>query len=77
MRLGAGCARAASGHAAAPPSSVMNSRRPWSDIGLVPAFVAALGLGQGQDSMALDGNVLGRELNCSESDLKFGQGQNQ
>jgi hypothetical protein len=53
----------------------MNSRRPWSDIGLVPAFVAALGLGQGQDSMALDGNVLGRELNCSESDLKSGQGQ--
>jgi hypothetical protein len=25
--------------------------------------------------MALDGNVLGRELNCSESDLKSGQGQ--
>jgi len=31
------CARAASGHAAAPPSSVMNSRRLMSDMGLPPA----------------------------------------
>jgi hypothetical protein len=34
----AGCARAASGHAAAaPPSSVMKSRRFMSDMGLPPA----------------------------------------
>ena len=32
------CARAASGHAAAaPPSSVMNSRRPMPDMGLPPS----------------------------------------
>src|SRR5436309_1330673 len=30
------CARAASGHAAAPPSSVMNSRRLMPNIGLPP-----------------------------------------
>src|SRR5262245_5320477 len=30
------CARAANDHAAAPPSSVMNSRRPMSSIGFPP-----------------------------------------
>ena len=35
--LPACCARAASGHAAAPPSCVMNSRRLMSDMGLTPA----------------------------------------
>src|SRR5262245_43010220 len=35
------CARAASGHAAAPPSNVMNSRRLMLDIELPPAFAPA------------------------------------
>ena len=51
------CARAASGHAAAPPSSVMNSRRL---MGLPPSF-RTLKL-----SIALPGWAMGRPL---EGDL--------
>src|SRR5262245_55694644 len=61
------CARAASGHAAAaPPSSVMNSRRLMSNMSLSPPWhgrsvYRALSLPQkGQ-------LVLGADLNCSES----------
>src|SRR5262249_44471853 len=61
------CARAASGQtAAAPPRSVMNSRRLMSDIGLSPAWPCrsvyrTLTLPQ------RGGQVLGAGLNCSES----------
>src|SRR5262249_2157707 len=42
------CARAAIGQATAPPSSVTNSRRLVSDIGLPPALAPAVGLPQAQ-----------------------------
>jgi len=65
--LPACCARAASGHAAAaPPSSVMKSRRLTPSIGLPP-------LGWATDTyrmlnLAQRGRqVLGADLNCSES----------
>jgi DNA-binding IclR family transcriptional regulator len=37
-RIRTGCARAASGHAPAPPSSVMNSRRRMSNMGRTPTL---------------------------------------
>src|SRR5215813_11127607 len=62
------CARAASGHAAAaPPRSVMNSRRLTPCIGLPP-------LGWATDTYRIlnlaqsGGQVLGANLNCSESE---------
>jgi len=64
--IGCCCARAASGHAAAPPSSVMKSRRLTPSIGLPP-------LGWATDTyrmlnLAQRGRqVLGADLNCSES----------
>src|SRR6516162_7750706 len=40
------CARAASGHAAAPPSAAMNSRRPISSIGFLRTDLSKLGRSQ-------------------------------
>src|SRR5262245_62374601 len=63
MRSGC-CARAASGHAvAAPPSSVMNSRRLKSNMRPSPRWAD-----HGTLSLHLAGRpVLGADLNCSES----------
>src|SRR5262245_24464936 len=60
------CARAASGHTAAPATSVMSSRRLMSDMGLPPALAPpsvflTLNLPQ------RDRQVLAADLNCSES----------
>src|SRR5262249_32693052 len=67
------CARAASGHAAEPPSSVMKSRRFMSSMGdFLPYALSARRLTRPADfrhlSLPAAGRlVLGADLNCSES----------
>jgi hypothetical protein len=59
------CARAATGHAAAPPSSVMNSRRRMPDTGASPSQSVRRTL-----SLPPAGRqVLGAGLNCSEIEV--------
>src|SRR5262245_31893168 len=61
------CARAASGQAAAaPPMSVMNSRRLMPDIGLPPALAPRLVFRTFNLSQR-GRQVLGADLNCSEA----------
>jgi hypothetical protein len=59
------CARAASGHAAAPPTSVMKSRRFMPDIGVPPA--SALPVFRTLNLLQNGRQVLGPDLNRSES----------
>src|SRR5215831_3567226 len=63
------CARTPSGHAAAaPPSSVMNSRRLMSDIRLPPTRMGCRRSVYRKLSLPRGGwKVLGADLNCSES----------
>jgi hypothetical protein len=60
------CARAASGHAAAPPSSEMNSRRLMSDIGF-PLALAPRSVFRTLNLPQRGRQVLGADLNRSES----------
>jgi len=59
------CARATTGHTAAPPSRVMNSRRLMPDMGVPPA--SALPVYRTLSLLQRGRKVLGPELKCSES----------
>src|SRR2546429_9524948 len=61
------CAPAPSGHAAEPPSSVMNWRRLMPDIGLPPA--SALPVYRTLNLPQRGRKVLGPDLKCSEAGL--------